>query len=155
MEIHNLAGHLIRRLNQISTSVFQTRLKDEGFDLTPVQYAAMTAIHTHPGMDQATVAAFISYDRATIGGVIDRLHGKGLVSREINEKDRRARVLSLTDQGRVMIEQITPVIQTLQNDILSGLSVEERETFLALATKAAAAGSNLPTMPTVKKRRLG
>ena len=46
MDIYNYAGHLIRRLNQISTSVFQAGMKEAGQDLTPVQFAALNAIRT-------------------------------------------------------------------------------------------------------------
>ena len=37
----------------------------------------------NPGIDQARLATAIAFDRATTGGVIDRLEAKGLVRREI------------------------------------------------------------------------
>jgi hypothetical protein len=60
------AGHLIRRLHQQSTQVFQARTQAAGFDLTSVQFAALDAIARQPGIDQASLAAIISFDRATI-----------------------------------------------------------------------------------------
>ena len=48
-----------------------------GFVLTSVQFAALDAIAQQPAIDQATLAATISFDRATIGGVIERLESKG------------------------------------------------------------------------------
>ena len=75
-----MAGHLIRRLHQISTQVFTKTLQEAGLDLTPVQFAAMDAIAASPGIDQAGVATRIAYDRATIGGVVDLPAQKGLVA---------------------------------------------------------------------------
>ena len=46
------------------------------------------------------VAELIGYDRATIGGVIDRLEKKGWIRRVVSERDRRARELSLTAKGK-------------------------------------------------------
>ena len=136
MDSLDMAGHLIRRLHQQSTQVFVQRTQAAGFDLTPVQFAALDAIETQPGTDQARVAEMIAYDRATIGGVIDRLVQKGWVHRVVSERDRRAREVSLTDEGQRVRTAVLPVVQDLQKDILDTLGDEERALFLELARKA-------------------
>src|ERR1700732_4989983 len=93
-------GHLARRFQQIAVAVFHAEVEAAGHDLTPVQYAALTTVRTHPGLDQATLAGLIAYDRTTITGVVDRLVQKGLLVRQSNGRDRRARALQITDQGR-------------------------------------------------------
>lgn len=129
----DMAGHLLRRLHQQSTQTFAQRTQMAGFDLTQVQFAALDAIRAHPGIDQAGVAERIAYDRATIGGVIERLEQKGWILRTVSERDRRARVLSLTEDGETMFAALLPVVQALQIDILEPLSAEERAQFLAMA----------------------
>lgn len=136
MEFNGVAGHLVRRLHQISTRIFTKRTHEAGFDLTQVQFAAMDAIRAHPGIDQAGVAALIAYDRATIGGVIDRLEQKGHIKRTVSSKDRRAREISITPEGDQLYSALKPVVQNLQSDILQGLNETERATFLALLQKA-------------------
>lgn len=138
MEAQSMAGHLIRRLNQVSTQVFTRQMQASGHDLTSVQFAAMDAIRETPGIDQATVAAMIAYDRATIGGVIDRLVQKGLVERSVSKRDRRAREVRLTDMGDTLFKDILPLVRALQADILPGLTEDQRATFLALARQAVA-----------------
>ena len=108
MDRIEMAGHLIRRLHQQSTQVFQARTQAAGFDLTSVQFAALDAIAQQPGIDQASLAATISFDRATIGGVIDRLEQKGLVQRVVSAQDRRARQLQLTPEGEQAAEGQPP-----------------------------------------------
>lgn len=141
MKAQKMAGHLIRRLNQVSTHVFAKHLQESGFDLTPVQFAAMDAIASNPGIDQAGVAAKIAYDRATIGGVIDRLEHKAYVSRSVSKRDRRAREVRLTDKGQTVFNAVLPKVTALQDDILQALSDDERATFLALARKALGEGA--------------
>ena len=99
-------------------------------------HAALDAIAAQPGTDQARVAEMIAYDRATIGGVIDRLVQKGWVHRVVSERDRRAREVSLTDEGQRVREAVLPVVQDLQQEILETLGDDERALFLALARKA-------------------
>jgi DNA-binding MarR family transcriptional regulator len=136
MDRIEMAGHLIRRLHQQSAQVFQARTQAAGFDLTSVQFAALDAIAQQPGIDQASLAATISFDRATIGGVIDRLERKGLVQRRVSAQDRRARLLHLTPAGRQLLLASRPVVEALQDEILAPLTRAERAAFLALAHKA-------------------
>ena len=142
-----MAGHLIRRLNQISVSLFQERMRELDLDLTPVQYAALSLLREKSGVDQATLAGLIAYDRATMGGVIDRLENKGLVRRQVNARDRRARELFITEAGLDLLDKVTPEVAAIQDDMLPGLSPEERATFLRLAAKAADAGTSLSRAP--------
>lgn len=131
-----MPGHVIRRLNQMSTQAFASRMQEVGIDLTPVQFAALDAIRAMPGLDQASIAAKIAYDRATIGGVIERLIQKGYVARVVSDRDRRARVISLTSEGQRAYQRILPVVEVVQNDILTGLSKDERQLFMTMAAKA-------------------
>lgn len=140
MDGTKMAGHLIRRLHQQSMQVFQMQTQAAGFDLTSVQFAALDTIAQQPGIDQASLAATISFDRATIGGVIDRLERKGLVQRVVSAQDRRARRLHLTHEGEQLLAACQPVVNALQSDILARLSPAEREVFLALAHKALGLG---------------
>ena len=152
MDIHTAPGHLIRRMHQISTSVFQTRMREAGQDLTSVQFAALTMISRNPGTDQASVAGMIALDRATIGGVIDRLEAKGLVERHVSPVDRRAREVRTTEAGEALLKAITPLVEGFQVEILTGLSPEEQITFLSLARKVADAGNQLSRAPLLLAR---
>jgi len=131
-----LPGHLIRRLHQLSTKVFTDRVKAAGFDLTPIQFVALDALRENEGIDQAGLAEAIAKDRATTGSVADRLEQKGLVTRVVNPRDKRARTLTLTEDGRSLLAAMTPVVEALQADILPGLTAEEYAQFIALAEKA-------------------
>lgn len=141
LEFQTAPGFLIRRLHQISVSVFEQELAAAGIDLTPVQFAALSAIDSYPGIDQATLAGLIAYDRVTIGGVVDRLVARGLVARRVNKNDRRSRKLSLTTTGKAEARCALPLVLGLQGRILAGLSAQERRLFQRLLTKTADAGN--------------
>lgn len=135
-DLFDLPGHLIRRLQQQSAAVFQERTKSAGFEVTSVQFAALSTLAATPGLDQTGLAQHIAYDRATIGGVIKRLEQKGWVSRQPDDEDRRAFKVTLTQKGAAVLAELTPVVLALQSDILRALTVAERETLLGLMAKA-------------------
>jgi len=135
-EIAPLPATLIRRLNQISVARFAAAMSAARLDLTPVQYAALAALATNPGVDQATLAALIGYDRATLGKVVERLEAKSLLHREIRPEDRRARSLHLTRTGESLCASARPHVEGIQPEILAGLSTAEREELVRLLVKA-------------------
>ncbi|MGX9350063.1 MarR family winged helix-turn-helix transcriptional regulator [Shimia sp. W99] len=146
-ELYNMAGHLIRRLNQISVAVFTDHMAAAGIDLTQVQFAALSAIASRPGMTQAELAGAIAYDVTTLGGVVDRLASKGHIRRDISPRDRRARVLFVTPDGDHLLARARPVVRALQDDILGGLDAEERAQLLGLLRKTTDAGNSKSRAP--------
>ncbi|WP_319824909.1 MarR family winged helix-turn-helix transcriptional regulator [Thalassovita sp.] len=131
-EFHNMPGHLFRRAHQVASALFHQHMTSEGIDITPFQFAALSAINLKPGLDQASVAAWTACDRATIGGVLDRLVEKGYVIRTVSPTDRRARVLHLTDSGRETLARVNQIALTIQDEITRGLDAEERNTLVRL-----------------------
>src|SRR5258708_8559721 len=87
-------GYLFRRMQQIAVSIFVEECK--AHDLTPVQYAALIAIHTHPGIDATRLSAVIAFDRSTLGSVIERLEAKDFIERKPAREDKRVKLLYLT-----------------------------------------------------------
>lgn len=144
---NEMPGHLARRFQQIAVAVFLAEVGEAGFDLTPVQYAALASIKANPGIDQATLAGLIAYDRTTITGVVDRLVQKNLLERRASSRDRRARELEITDEGKRTLRAITPAVEEAQRLMLRGLSAKEAAELMRLMRKAIAAGNELSRAP--------
>ena len=118
-----------------------------GSEQAALEYAALATIKANPGLDQVTLAGLIAYDRTTITGVIDRLVQKGLAERRASSRDRRARELEITDEGRRTLRKITPAVESAQRVMLRGLSAKEGEELMRLLRKAIAAGNELSRAP--------
>ncbi|WBU64186.1 MarR family winged helix-turn-helix transcriptional regulator [Paracoccus aerodenitrificans] len=134
----NLPGHMIRRLHQLAVSAFATETREAGFELTPVQYGSLLTLAQREGIDQATLAGLVAYDRVTIGGVVSRLESRGYLTREVREEDRRARLLRLTERGESVVQTIKPAVRAAQARILAPLEPEEQEEFMRLLKKVTA-----------------
>jgi DNA-binding MarR family transcriptional regulator len=146
-DAHDMPGHLARRFQQIAVAVFLAEIEEAGYDLTPVQYAALAAVSANHGIDQVTLAGLIAYDRTTITGVVDRLVQKGLVARHESSRDRRARELKITDAGRRTLRSVTPAVEAAQRILLRGLTEKEAKELVRLLQKAIAAGNELSRAP--------
>ena len=131
--VYAAPGYLFRRMQQIAVSIFVEECKS--FDLTPVQYAALVAIHTHPGIDATRLSAVIAFDRSTLGNVIERLEGKTLIERKPSREDKRVKLLYLSKAGGAVLRDIMPLVERAQLRMLQPLKPADRKTLLALLTQ--------------------
>jgi hypothetical protein len=97
-----------------------------------VQFAALSALKEFPQIDQKTLANTIGLDASTIGGVIDRLESRDLVKRNLSEKDRRVHVLTLTSEGKHLLEDINPQVLKAQQRILSPLKKSQHTVLIEM-----------------------
>lgn len=143
-----LPGHWIRKLQQLAVSVVGGRLADAGIDLTPVQFATLSALEKHEGIDQIGLAAIVALDRTTMSGVLGRLETKDLLRREMSPTDRRARVLRLTPEGAAKARLAAVVVAQAQGSLFEGLDDAQREQFLDTLRLVVERGENGGTRAT-------
>ena len=128
--VYAAPGYLFRRMQQIAVALFIEECK--AFDLTPVQYAALIAIHTHPGIDATRLSAVIAFDRSTLGSVIERLQAKDFVERKPAPEDKRIKLLYLTKPGAAILREIIPAVERAQARMLEPLKPTERKALMGL-----------------------
>jgi DNA-binding MarR family transcriptional regulator len=131
--VYTKPGYLFRRMQQIAVAIFVEECR--AYDLTPVQYAALVAIRTHPGIDATRLSAVIAFDRSTLGSVIERLEAKQYIERKPARVDKRVKLLHLTKKGSGLLRNIVPLVDRAQARMLQPLKQADRKTLLALLTQ--------------------
>jgi MarR family transcriptional regulator, lower aerobic nicotinate degradation pathway regulator len=125
--VYTAPGYLFRRMQQIAVAIFVEECR--AYDLTPVQYAALVAIRTHPGIDATRLSAVIAFDRSTLGSVIERLEAKPA------HEDKRVKLLHLTKEGAALLRDIVPSVDRAQARMLQPLKPADRKTLMGLMTQ--------------------
>jgi DNA-binding MarR family transcriptional regulator len=131
--VYSKPGYLFRRMQQIAVAIFMEECR--AYDLTPVQFAALVAIHTHPAIDATRLSAVIAFDRSTLGNVIERLETKEFIERKPSAEDKRVKLLYLTRSGAALLRDIMPSVDRAQARMLQPLKPADRKTLLALLTQ--------------------
>jgi DNA-binding MarR family transcriptional regulator len=132
LDLYQHPGHLLRRAQQISVSIFYDEL---GTELTPVQYAILSQLAEHPGIDQVSLAGLAAIDTSTGATVCARLEEKGLLVREVIPHNRRQRALRITPEGARLLAALEPGAQRLRERLLAPLNSEEQALFMGLLAK--------------------
>ena len=144
-DLYTMPGHLIRRAQQVSTAIFTDECSD--YDLTSVQYAALSAITANPGVDATRLSALIAFDRSTIGDVLERLEAKTWISRDPSPIDRRIKLLRITPEGAALLRRVEPAVRRVQERLLAPLAPEDRATMLRLLGQLADLHNGLTSAP--------
>jgi len=132
MEVYDEPGHLIRRAQQISVSMFHSTM---GHGVTPIQYCVLRVLQSHPGIDQVTLARFCALDTSTAADLAVRLEERGLVRRMMPMKSRRFRLLHLTPEGTNLLKKLVPSSSLLARRLLKALNKDEQKIFMQLLRK--------------------
>lgn len=132
LDLHEHPGHLLRRAQQISVSIFHDEI---GGELTPVQYALLRTLAARPGIDQVTLAGLVAIDTSTGASVCARLEEKGLLERKVIPHNRRQRALTITTAGNALLKRLDPAVHRLRERLLAPLTEREQAQFMRLLDK--------------------
>lgn len=135
-------GHLLRRAHQRATQIFLAKFAASG--LTPTQFAALVRLFEQGTLSQNHLGRLTAMDPATIQGVIRRLTVRRLIERVSNIRDRRRAMLSLSAEGRALIEGLFAAGLEVSAATLEPLGPAEQLIFLDLLRRLAYADPIAP-----------
>jgi len=132
-----ILGMLERRAAEHDLSLVQTRLLGVLRDRKPT-------------MNE--LARLLGLDKSSITGLVDRAERRGLVVRVPSATDRRAVLVSLTDDGRLLVSQASARFEADVSTMLNRLPLRDRATLSRLVSRllvAHAAGQGIDLFATV------
>jgi MarR family transcriptional regulator for hemolysin len=104
-------------------------LRLQPFDLTEATWLPLVRIARAPAsMRQKDLAASLSLDGSSVVRLLDNLEAAGLIRRQKEANDRRAKAIVLTERGREVADQVEAVARRIREDALAGLSDTDIET---------------------------
>ena len=127
---HDVARLLRKRLEQRTRSL----------NLTRAQWSVLAhlARHEDEGLNQSRLADILDVEPITLGRLIDKLEGCGLVARRPDPADRRAWLLALTDKAHPILDKLWEIGAANREHAMRGLSEAEREQLLDLLARVKA-----------------
>lgn len=118
----------------------ESALSEAGNALTLGRLLVLRTVRDTPACRIQEVAARQGITLGAASRLVDRLHRDGLLHRTPCEHDRRATVLTVTDQGLAHLEETCMIVEKEQERLFAPLSTAQREELtrsLALIAEAA------------------
>ena len=116
-------GFLIHDVSRLRRIVVDRSLKPLG--ITRSQWWVLAFLSRRDGMTQTAMAADLDLTKVAIGGLIDRMETAGFVERRPDATDGRIRRIHLTKAGAKMVSKIRSSVDTIETEILAGVSEEQ------------------------------
>ncbi len=125
-----LANRLFFRLYQCANMLHKTGSRAvEAEGLTTQQWAVLGALsrpQVEGGMSVGDLARYLMVSRQNLSGLISRMERDGHVVSTPDERDRRSRLVTMTESGRhVWLVQALPKIHTYYEQILADFSIND------------------------------
>nr|WP_314259922.1 MarR family transcriptional regulator [uncultured Devosia sp.] len=116
-------GYIIHEVAKAFRRRFEEEVKV--YDLTLPQMRALGELVRKGGVSQVSLAGAIDADPMTLKGILDRLEKRGLVQRQQDPSDSRAKVVHVTEAGEALFRTAKSVGVEIQNEAIEGLSEAE------------------------------
>ncbi len=131
----DLAGFMLR-LAQLR--LFESFFHDfAARGITPGQIGILVAISRNPGVRQGVLADALHIKWSNMAKIVRLFEDQGLIERRVQERDRRAVELRLTEAGRIAVEETVPQLAVSDKAATTALTARERDTLLRLLAKLA------------------
>ncbi|MGD9914074.1 MAG: MarR family winged helix-turn-helix transcriptional regulator [Rhizobiaceae bacterium] len=118
-------GFLVNDVARLTRQEFDRRTLEAGFGLTPGDGRTLSHVGRADGARQNVLAERMGVEAMTLSGALDRLEARGLVLRQADPADRRAKLVSLTEAGAELLSQLQPIGASLRKDAAAGLDAPE------------------------------
>ena len=132
--VTEFAGQLFFRLWRATHT--RTAQALDSIGLTPALFALLNVVGAREGAIQQELGSVLGIDRSTMVSLIDQLESTGLARRRPSATDRRAREIAITPKGRRLLQRARVLIARVEDEILAGLTEEERGELLTLLRRA-------------------
>lgn len=126
-------------MNILWTGTLLKRASRRFFKDTPFTEAEFNLLivlsYAEQPLSQVDLSQRMLVDKSNVTGLIDRLETSGLIQRNAVPGDRRRYHITLTDQGRELIDQVDPIYHGMVREIMSDLTEREHRTLIKLTRK--------------------
>ncbi|MET9514773.1 MarR family transcriptional regulator [Streptomyces sp. NPDC002994] len=119
--------YLVKRTELVVRARLEELLKPAG--VTALQYTALTVLEQNDGVSAAQLARDSFVTAQTMADMIRTLENRGLIRRELNPRNRRERLVLLTDAGRRLLAEYAQPARQLEEHMVRDLSPEETAQF--------------------------
>ncbi len=99
------------------------------------EWRTMAVLGAEHSLSASEIVERASLDKVVVSRAIKGLHKAGFLRRDIDGKDKRRAVLSLTPAGHQAFAKVLPLVQQRENDLLKNLSPREKQILFKLMKK--------------------
>jgi DNA-binding MarR family transcriptional regulator len=114
------------------------RATEEILGMRLKQFSALAYLRQLPGVSQRQLGDAMLLDANNCVLLLNDIEDAGWAERRRDPDDRRRHVVEITDSGREALERAEQALDDLEEDVLEGLTAEERATLRELLAKALA-----------------
>ncbi|MCL9804644.1 MarR family transcriptional regulator [Flavobacterium amniphilum] len=104
------------------------KIRENGYKITTDQWLIIKSILENPKITQQELARNVFKDNASVTRIIELMVKSNYLNRKVDSNDRRKSVLSVTKEGKDIIEKVQSIILENRKEALESISKEDLNT---------------------------
>lgn len=128
-ELLNLEEFLPYRLSVLSNTVSRgiSAAYVDRFGLSIREWRIIAILGRYPGLSAAEIVKLTAMDKVAVSRAVSRLTGCGRLERSLSDADKRRSVLVLSQEGKRLFDQISPLAKSYEKRLLKCLAREDQD----------------------------
>lgn len=106
-----------------------------GIDLAGSEHAVIMFLSQQDCVNQDAISESLALDKGTIARTLTKLEEKKLVTRVVNECNRRENLVSLTPYGQSEVDDVMQVSRNWKTLVMQGVDPTQQELFITILEK--------------------
>ncbi len=118
-------GFLLVEASRLYRARIDCAFEHSGLGLTAGEARTLAYVNLHPALRQSALAVRMNVEPMTLVVFLDRLEALGLITREVDPSDRRAKLVRLTAAAGPYLDRITEAAAHARTEALAGFTSAE------------------------------
>src|SRR3954470_22744548 len=116
---------LLIKLGRITMHRFTEAL--EPFGIRPRHVAALIELRDRGELTQQSLCGQLHLDPTNLVAILNELEDRGYATRRRDPEDRRRHIVQVTAKGLKVIDKVSEVMSSVDDDLMAGFDAGERE----------------------------
>lgn len=134
LELNEFLPYRINLLGRLISDSL-SNIYRETFDISVAQWRVLVWLNRYNNLYAKDLSAYTHMDKTQVSRLIRQLEQRGFVSRQIGEADQRYQLLSLTEAGKTLLDELIPQALKWEKRLLASLSIREYQQLTAIIEK--------------------
>ncbi|PYZ95528.1 MarR family transcriptional regulator [Alteribacter lacisalsi] len=127
--LEQMAGHQISMVGHLLKNKYNRNLSELG--LTSAQASVLYVLFHEGDQKQSELQRWLHVKGSTMNGIIESMLKHELIEKESSKEDRRTKIVTITDKGKLLEEKFMKKLETLEQKLTEGFSSEEKQIMIS------------------------
>lgn len=120
-------GYIVRNFTKSLRIKILENFKKARININIEEWIALAFLNRFEDKNQQQLGALLMQDKTAVTRLMDQMETNGIIRRQIDPKDKRNKIINLTDKGKELYLRVVPHVEKTIDQAYSGIDINKVE----------------------------